>query len=754
MKSILTSLLVIFSGLAWAQSVGVGTTTPHASAMLDVSSASKGLLIPRLTEAQKGQIANPATGLLIWQTDGTPGFYYNGGTPEGPKWYMLGIADETNWKLTGNSNVDSALHFLGSTNNAPLYFKVRNTWAGQLDSGKATHFGYKAGWLAPSVYNTAFGTEALAAPSDAARNTAFGFFAAKDTRSGEWNTAVGSLSLSNNVSGNRNTAIGTQAMYLNVSGHYNTAVGANALYATDTGRDNTAIGYLALQFNKSSNNTALGSLALYGNTLGIGNTAIGRGSLNENSIGSENVAVGNYTLQYNTIYGGNTAVGHRALQNNNAEGNTALGHDAARLNTSGNGITAIGFDALKLNTTGNNNTALGGFALPANTTGFGNTAIGKQALFSNTVGIENVAVGNFTLANLTTSGGNTAIGHNALEKNLAEGNTAVGHDAARNNTIALGITAIGFDALKENTSGSHNTGLGINSLLSNTTGTNNSAMGSSALRTNNTGENNTAVGYFAGSVNISGSGNTFLGRSANPSNGIRNNATAIGFRSTVACDNCMVLGSVAGVNAAESSVNVGIGTTSPNEVLTINASNPILQLQHDGASMGFFQITGGQDVKVGTNITNNLGSFFIRTNGGDRVKVDPSGNVGIGTTNPTVRFQVGTNGDGTVARANAWQTFSDERYKTNIEEIPNALEKIETLHGYYYHWKSGKDETRQAGLLAQEVEKVLPEIVSNDADGYKSVDYGKMNALLIQAIKEQQKEIDELKALLKSRKSK
>lgn len=123
MKSLLTIPLFFLSLFGLAQSVGIGTLTPNSSAQLDVSSTSKGLLIPRMTEAQKGQIANPATGLLIWQTDGTPGFYYNGGTPQGPKWYMLSIADESEWKLTGNNNVDSATHFLGSTNKAPVFLK-------------------------------------------------------------------------------------------------------------------------------------------------------------------------------------------------------------------------------------------------------------------------------------------------------------------------------------------------------------------------------------------------------------------------------------------------------------------------------------------------------------------------------------------------------------------------------------------------------------------------------------------------------
>jgi hypothetical protein len=118
------------------------------------------------------------------------------------------------------------------------------------------------------------------------------------------------------------------------------------------------------------------------------------------------------------------------------------------------------------------------------------------------------------------------------------------------------------------------------------------------------------------------------------------------------------------------------------------------------------------------------------------------GQLGIGVPIPTAQLQVGTNGDGSVALANAWQTFSDERYKKDIVPIANALEKIEQLNGYYYYWKEGTDANRQAGLLAQEVEKVLPEIVNTDSQGYKSVDYGKMNALLLQALKEQNNKVE------------
>jgi hypothetical protein len=188
-------------------------------------------------------------------------------------------------------------------------------------------------------------------------------------------------------------------------------------------------------------------------------------------------------------------------------------------------------------------------------------------------------------------------------------------------------------------------------------------------------------------------------------------------------------------------------------ILSDREKDPELQFVRmypdDGNSYykGFVQISGN-NLRIGTNSENTEGKFVVRTAGTDRVAVDKNGYMGIGTLNPAYRLQVGTAGDGSQARANAWNVFSDERYKTNIEEIPNALDKIDELHGYYYNWKTGDDKTRQAGLMAQEVEKVLPEIVSTDAEGYKSVEYGKMNALLLQAIKEQQQQITELKQKL------
>ncbi len=101
-------------------------------------------------------------------------------------------------------------------------------------------------------------------------------------------------------------------------------------------------------------------------------------------------------------------------------------------------------------------------------------------------------------------------------------------------------------------------------------------------------------------------------------------------------------------------------------------------------------------------------------------------------------MQVGNAGDGSEARANGWYMFSDARLKTNLKEIDKPIEKLEAIHGYYFNWKDGEDQSLQVGVLAQEIEEVLPEIVSTDAEGYKSVDYSKITALLIEVNKQQQ----------------
>jgi hypothetical protein len=95
---------------------------------------------------------------------------------------------------------------------------------------------------------------------------------------------------------------------------------------------------------------------------------------------------------------------------------------------------------------------------------------------------------------------------------------------------------------------------------------------------------------------------------------------------------------------------------------------------------------------------------------------------------------------------------SDERLKNNIELISNPIEKVQQLKGVTWEWNENADELQQSlpnvGVIAQDVEKVLPQLVHDRDNGYKGVDYAKLTGLLIEAIKEQQKQIDELKSRL------
>ena len=96
--------------------------------------------------------------------------------------------------------------------------------------------------------------------------------------------------------------------------------------------------------------------------------------------------------------------------------------------------------------------------------------------------------------------------------------------------------------------------------------------------------------------------------------------------------------------------------------------------------------------------------------------------------------------------------YSDIRLKENIEGIPNALEKVKQIRGVTFTRNDQEDkELRHTGVIAQEVEKVLPEVVSEDNLGVKNVAYGNMVGLLIEAIKELKQEVDDLKSKLENK---
>ena len=225
---------------------GIGTTTPGSSSLLEIKSTTKGLLIPRMTLTQRNAIATPATGLLIYQTNSTPGFYYYSGTA----WAAV-TPKAKGWSLTGNAATDSTINFIGTTDAHPLMFRVNNVRAGYIGYGTAnTSFGYHAfSSNTTGNYNTSVGTYALSANTTGFNNVATGSYALTTNTSGGYNIAIGSDVLHNNTTGNYNTANGAEALTANTTGSDNTAIGEIALTTNTTGNNNTAIGLSALNFN-------------------------------------------------------------------------------------------------------------------------------------------------------------------------------------------------------------------------------------------------------------------------------------------------------------------------------------------------------------------------------------------------------------------------------------------------------------------------------------------------------------------------
>ena len=243
---------------------------------------------------------------------------------------------------------------------------------------------------------------------------------------------------------------------------------------------------------------------------------------------------------------------------------------------------------------------------------------------------------------LAVSGtGNLFIGRDAGMINTSSYNTFSGELAGSSNTIGNSNSFFGQAAGNVNSSGDHNSFFGRTTGSGNTTGNFNSFFGRSAAYGNTSGHYNTAIGTSSLTTNTTGTLNTALGYNANVNTVSQTNATAIGANARVDCNNCLVLGSVNGINGATSGVNVGIGTTSPqtrlhisgsNEAIRLDADNPYLSLYSAGVYKGYFWISPNS-IEVGSATGSNLPITFA-PNGYQLMYIGTNGNVGIGSSPP------------------------------------------------------------------------------------------------------------------------
>jgi hypothetical protein len=219
--------------------------------------------------------------------------------------------------------------------------------------------------------------------------------------------------------------------------------------------------------------------------------------------------------------------------------------------------------------------------------------------------------------------------------------------------------------------------------------------------------------------------------------------------------------------------NVGIGTTLPNQKLTVDGN-----VRTIGVGNGFLLDTTGAQYTNGMKVVNNYETAMFTGRGsgghviagdtnirfgfsydyttGEKMRITSGGKVLIGTTGDVGDYKLQVNGsilaiDSIYSNGDVIAyASSDIRLKDNILPIKNALEKVKKIGGYTFDWNNKQTtyEGHDVGVIAQEIEAVLPEVVTTRDNGYKAVKYEKLTALLIESIKEQQVQIERLELLI------
>ncbi|MBO2012972.1 tail fiber domain-containing protein [Hymenobacter negativus] len=312
---------------AGAQSVGIGTTVPDAKAALEIKASDRGLLIPRLTAAQRTGIAAPPQGLLVYQTDAPEGFYYVAGSPAA--WVFLnpagGGADNlgNHTATTGLNLQANALTGTGASIGAAVGVGVRADGGlnlGQNGVGNNVLLGFQAGQsLTPTTngrgnHNQFIGYQSGLNNTTGRDNLFVGFQSGYDNTTGSFNCFNGNGSGSYNTTGSYNNFSGLGSGYHNTTGDNNQFSGYLSGYNNSTGSNNQFIGY-----QSGYNNSAGGHNVFNGYESGINNTTgnenvfLGYQSGQDNATGSYNTALGAYSGTYQNVVSNSTALGNGAI---------------------------------------------------------------------------------------------------------------------------------------------------------------------------------------------------------------------------------------------------------------------------------------------------------------------------------------------------------------------------------------------------------------------------------------------------------
>jgi hypothetical protein len=437
-------------------------------------------------------------------------------------------------------------------------------------------------------------------------------------------------------------------------------------------------------------------------------------------------------------------------------GQGLLGVQGTSLSAGGTGVNGAAAAA-----TGNGVGVVGSSNSP---TSYGVEGI-DNATSGGTAGLFQVFNGTATILQ-GTSGGITEFKVDSAGDVIAAGAVSGNTFQIGGNLFAFGSNTngnafLGFaGSLTANTTTSDNTAVGYSALaVGQGTSEFNTAVGALALSSNTTASDNTGIGYGAGNTNddssLTGSNNTVVGASAFLSTGTLTNATAIGAHSLVSSSNALVLGGITGVNGG-TSVNVGIGTTAPGHLLDVAGTAAVDSTGLNNGS-NFIDLTFGLNAGEGMSSSRTAGpnqyGIDLYTDFARRISIEQHGNVGIGTTSPDNLLTV--NGSADKPGGGSWGTYSDGRLKTVNGGFTPGLNQVMKIHPVHYRYKADnamgiRDTDEHIGVVAQDVQKVIPEAVTQNSKGYLLVNNDPIIWTMLNAIKEQQREIKKQQNLLRT----
>ena len=447
---------------------------------------------------------------------------------------------------------------------------------------------------------------------------------------------------------------------------------------------------------------------------GGSNTFVGFMAGADENTGTHNTFVGTGTGQVNKTGNYNTCAGASSGRSNTSgSSNTFFGSEAGRDNDQGNYNTFVGSGAGGFNTDGSDNTALGEGAGHDNKTGSGNVFLGNEAGFSET------GSNKLYVANGRDTSDVLIYGDFATHRvGVGTTNPQVNFDIAGNTLrvgsgLIVGPTAVGVPGIHIYKPAS----LCYEPVLRLT----NACATSSQSRIE-----------FDGAA-----GGTWTVAS----DAFVNRGQTFGIRDAVANDYRFLI---------DASGNIGIGTISPERKLHIVGSGPRILLESTAGNPELNFENTDDDVSQRWAIYKHSITDDLRLyQNGDRVTFqNATGNVAIGTTDPA-GYRLYVNGQAYATLG--WQS-SDLRLKTDVGGIDDALGKVMRLSGHSFRWRTedypdrGLPEGRHYGMVAQEVEEVLPEVVGSGPGDEKALAYSELIPVLVESVKQLKAENDALRA--------